>query len=107
MAAFDLTRNGLSNVQVLRDGYTGWTNSGRSVTCVRNTIMQPSWGDDDVYTHVLGSDGTSLPHLSTAHYSNPEPPPLTHTHPAQSIVLQSGRAVMTRCVQHDGITSVC
>lgn len=31
VAAFDLTRNGLSNIQVLRDGYTGWTNSGRDI----------------------------------------------------------------------------
>lgn len=29
VAAYDLTQDGISNVQVLRDGYTGWINAGR------------------------------------------------------------------------------
>jgi hypothetical protein len=34
VAAFDLTQEGLTNVQVMKDGYTGWFNSGRCVGVV-------------------------------------------------------------------------
>lgn len=31
VAAYDLLQDGMSNIQVLKDGYTGWTNAGRDI----------------------------------------------------------------------------